>query len=508
MHTMKLACISVILIIVALGAMACTPPSAEPEAESRGIAEEFVKNEATFQFDGILETLQVTSTDPEGEGWKFTIEFDSRHAGYGERSGQALAEVITHHTAEIAVRDSLVTEAIMDGQWNMIDQRIDVEIRPAPIDEVKVNILKSNPPQIGVYIKGGLPDGCTTFHGLEIAREESTINIKVTIQRPRGVECPAIYTTFEKDVNLGSDFIFGTTYTLNVNDYTTTFEGTLMEREGFTIYLTGEDIPPDKMEMQSHVNLAGQPVISIQDIIAYNARTHEISLTDEAFERIDGLSVPVRGKSFVVCVDRSPVYWGAFWTPVSSMSFDGVTIWKPLGTQETKTIAITLGYPGSSFYGGDDPRNDPAVLQSLEQAGKLVNGPSVASVEELPRSFKGYELYSWAEDSQWYFTLITGTNRSKTAQEIVSGEDSISENGWVKIHAADVDSIINVLSRLPKGEFVFWCDELHIGDPEVDFQLPPEDIVDQIRQQADQSGLDFTISAQSPPQQFKQTGLP
>ena len=110
------------------------------------------------------------------------------------------------------------------------ESHIDVEIKLAPIDEVKVNLLKSNPPQIGVYIKGGLPDGCTTFHDIETAREGSTVNIKVTVQRPRGVSCPAIYTNFEKDVNLGSDFAFGTTYTLNVNDYTTTFEGTLDER--------------------------------------------------------------------------------------------------------------------------------------------------------------------------------------------------------------------------------------------------------------------------------------
>ena len=45
--------------------------------------------------------------------------------------------------------------AIMDGQWDMINQRIDLEIKLAPIDEVRVYTMKSNPPQIGVYIKGG-----------------------------------------------------------------------------------------------------------------------------------------------------------------------------------------------------------------------------------------------------------------------------------------------------------------------------------------------------------------
>ena len=102
-------------------------------------------------------------------------------------------------------------------------QKPDVEIRPAPIDEVKVNLLKSNPVQVAVYIKGGLPDGCTTFHDIETTRDGNTVNIKVTVQRPRGVSCPAVYTNFEQYVNLGTDFAIGT-YTLKVNDYTTTFD--------------------------------------------------------------------------------------------------------------------------------------------------------------------------------------------------------------------------------------------------------------------------------------------
>jgi hypothetical protein len=99
----------------------------------------------------------------------------------------------------------------------------DVEISLAPIHEVTVSFLKSNPAQVNVHIKGGLRDGCTTFHDIQFTRDGDTINIEVTVQHPKNVFCPAIYTFFEKDVNLGSDFTIVTTYTLNVNDYTTTF---------------------------------------------------------------------------------------------------------------------------------------------------------------------------------------------------------------------------------------------------------------------------------------------
>ena len=148
---------------------------------------------------------------------------------------------------------------------------------------------------------------------------------------------------------------------------------TAAKGEGFAIYLTKEDIPPDQMEALSHVDIADQPIISMGDIITYNAQTHELKLTTSAFERISQLDVPVRGESFLVCVDNAPIYWGAFWTPISSMSFGGVSIWKTLSSQELKVIALELGYPSSSFYSGEDPRNNAKVMKSLEQAGKLIH---------------------------------------------------------------------------------------------------------------------------------------
>jgi len=270
--------------------------------------------------------------------------------------------------------------------------------------------------------------------------------------------------------------------------------------EGFAIYLTKEDIPPARMEALSHIEIADQPVIAVDDIITYNAQTHEIKLTASAYEHISQLEVPVSGKSFAVCVDRQPIYWGAFWTPISSLSFAGGTIWKPLGPVESHVITLELGYPSSSFYGGEDPRDNPEVMASLEQAGKLTDGLSITDVDELPRSMKGYELYSWQEDGQWRFTLITGTNRTKTMEEITSEEDFISETGWVKIHVVGVDAIKDVLGRVPEGESVCWCDGLHIGqttETDINIQLPPEAAIDDIKEYARQCGLDFMVPATS-----------
>lgn len=268
--------------------------------------------------------------------------------------------------------------------------------------------------------------------------------------------------------------------------------------EGFAIYLTRDDIPPSNMGALNHVELSDQPIVSVEDIITYNAQTHEMKLTPGAFERISELGVPVTGKSFIVCVNKEPIYWGAFWTPISSIPFDGVTIWKPYDTQEQKIIVLELGYPSSSFYGGEDPRNNTRVLDSLEKEGKLITGLSLSAVDKLPNSMKGYELYSWEENGQWHYTLITGTNRDKTVEEITSGKDFISEVGWVNIHVMGEDAIKDVLSHLPKGESVFWCDELHIGETagSINLQLPPKQIVDAISEYAKQCGLDFANTLQ------------
>ena len=110
--------------------------------------------------------------------------------------------------------------AAVGCQWGQPE----LEIKQAPIHEVQVNIAESYPEQIFVYIKGGLADSCTTFHDLETERIDNTINIEVTTERPRDAICAQVYGYFEKNVALGSDFIRGETYIVDVNGVIRTFE--------------------------------------------------------------------------------------------------------------------------------------------------------------------------------------------------------------------------------------------------------------------------------------------
>jgi hypothetical protein len=150
-----------------------------------------------------------------------------------------------------------------------------------------------------------------------------------------------------------------------------TFGGCAPERnEGFSIYLLARDTPVSTMPVLSHLELAERPLIPLSDIVSYTEATHDIELTDKAYGNISKLDVPVSGKVFVVCVGHHPVYWGAFWTPISSISFEGVAILKPLAS-DRPVIQVQLGYPSPEFFTGEDPRSNPEILRSLKQAGKL-----------------------------------------------------------------------------------------------------------------------------------------
>jgi len=139
----------------------------------------------------------------------------------------------------------------------------------------------------------------------------------------------------------------------------------------FSIHLLAHNVPPHQLAILSHLELEKDPLLSIEDIASYNKATHEIELTGTGYERIHALSVPTNGKAFAVCVGGQPVYAGAFWVAYSSLSFDGIVIDVTRATKENPVLQIQLGYPGPTFFYGDDPRSDPRIFQALERAGKL-----------------------------------------------------------------------------------------------------------------------------------------
>ena len=88
------------------------------------IAKDYLLNSPTFKLDGIEDSLELVAVNTlKSTGcWEFVFEFQCGHAGYGDRTGQTLPEVITPHTARITVEQGKVDSAIMDEKWDMMKQ--------------------------------------------------------------------------------------------------------------------------------------------------------------------------------------------------------------------------------------------------------------------------------------------------------------------------------------------------------------------------------------------------
>ena len=126
--------VSLLAVASVLVLAACSSSEAGPNTWSQGISQEesqeiarqYVINDPTFQFDGMMNSLALASatTLKCPYCWEFAYQFDCRQAGYGNRTGLMLAQVITPHTARIIVQDGEVTSAVMDGSWDMMGQEL------------------------------------------------------------------------------------------------------------------------------------------------------------------------------------------------------------------------------------------------------------------------------------------------------------------------------------------------------------------------------------------------
>jgi hypothetical protein len=131
-------------------------------------------------------------------------------------------------------------------------------------------------------------------------------------------------------------------------------------------YISNDDLVESGIDC---ARLSNQPMIAAAEIESYDWHAHKIIVNQVAFERLVKLEVPVSGLPFVICLGRTPVYSGAFWTMLSSKRFSGVVIKTPFTTQGV--VKLELGYPDSEAFEGFDPRNNPFIREYLSQIGKL-----------------------------------------------------------------------------------------------------------------------------------------
>lgn len=111
--------------------------------------------------------------------------------------------------------------------------------------------------------------------------------------------------------------------------------------------------------------------------------------------------------------------------------------------------------------------------------------------DPLPDPMKGYELYSWQAGGEWIFTLTTGTNRSKSFDEITSTDNTL-EDEFVKITVTSIDDLVSLIERLPAGVDLLWSGIDLTGEVEegiIYFTYPPDELMDRVVAAAAEKGI-------------------
>ena len=115
---------------------------------------------------------------------------------------------------------------------------------------------------------------------------------------------------------------------------------------------------------------------------------------------------------------------------------------------------------------------------------------AAGSSAQTSQSTKGYELYSWKIKSHWYYSLLPGTNRSKSYEEITSP-------GVVK---KDASGLKAELEKIPKGEEVLWRSDAPPGAikpgsaPFVEMKHPSRARIKSIKAMCDKLGLKLRLT--------------
>ncbi|MBU7032585.1 MAG: hypothetical protein HXS53_08640 [Theionarchaea archaeon] len=112
---------TIVLIILTIGCISQVYTAEDAEKD----ALEFIQKAPTFSFDGIRKTLQITAIEPSGCDGCFTVtvKFTCRSAGYGNRTSLFLVSRPTEHMALIHIQRGTITQALIDNQWDELNQK-------------------------------------------------------------------------------------------------------------------------------------------------------------------------------------------------------------------------------------------------------------------------------------------------------------------------------------------------------------------------------------------------
>jgi hypothetical protein len=110
---------------------------------------------------------------------------------------------------------------------------------------------------------------------------------------------------------------------------------------------------------------------------------------------------------------------------------------------------------------------------------------ATAQAQSSQSGMKGYELYSWKVKGRWHYSILDGTNRSKTYEDIMLNKN---------IRIGDT-ALKSELKKLPKGQEIFWMSDAppNIEKPKsgqwIDLKMPSRKRIKSIKAYCDKLGV-------------------
>ncbi|MFT4249739.1 MAG: hypothetical protein ACMXYD_00015 [Candidatus Woesearchaeota archaeon] len=154
-----------ILLAALLVLAACQAPTQEPyETTELEIATQWIQQAPTYAHDGenlALTEYYVQESYPERH--VLTFSFTSRTAGYGDRSDELVAQVLTDHEIRVVIVEEEVVSAVIDGVWDEVAQEMLLEQQPTDPNE-PVTQVTFQPMQCEEYFFGNTAEEMQNYY--------------------------------------------------------------------------------------------------------------------------------------------------------------------------------------------------------------------------------------------------------------------------------------------------------------------------------------------------------
>ncbi len=129
-----------------------------------------------------------------------------------------------------------------------------------------------------------------------------------------------------------------------------------------------------------------------------------------------------------------------------------------------------------------------------ENKENIANTKSVIDTLHVTHSVKGWEVYSWPAGSDWKYSLMAGTNRTKTYEEVTS----VKSSDIHLITITGIDALKLELARFPENEFITMIGQGWLqaswGGNYGNLRLPPQGAIDDIKQFCRAGKLNLSIT--------------